>query len=240
MIKGLEFLSTLIGQKVNSETHAGHCVACLDPRARDGLCTGCRTDLPYNRWHCRQCALPLAIPSALMTCGECLAAPPPYSHTAAPWRYQFPVDAMITRYKYNGQRKFVRPLMAGLTDDLAQRHQDRPELLIPAPMHGRRRRVRGFNQAEDIAEHLSRHLDIPWNPRLIRRVRNVRPQRELGREERLANLQGVFTVTGHVSGRVAVVDDVITTGATVRALAQVLLDAGASDVQVWALARTPG
>lgn len=244
MIKGLELLSTLIGRKVNSEMRAGHCVACLDHRAINGLCDGCRADLPVNRWRCQRCALPLAIPSGTLTCGECMRTPPTFTRTLAPWRYQYPVDAMIGRYKYRGQRKFARPLVAGLGDYL-ENHlrtcpESVPELIIPAPMHRRRRRKRGFNQADDIAEALSRRLAIPWCARTVRRSRHARPQRDLGRAQRLANLQGVFTVTRPLPRRIAIVDDVITTGATVRSLTDALRDAGAEDVQVWALARTPG
>ncbi|MEX2476492.1 ComF family protein [Marinobacter sp.] len=244
MIKGLTLLSTLVRQKVNSAKTSGHCVACLDSHAINGLCAGCREDLPVNRWHCRACALPLAIPSLDLMCGECIRTAPPFSRTVAPWRYQYPVDAMIGRYKYRGQRKFARPLLADLSELLDQylsAHPERkPELIIPAPMHAKRRRQRGFNQADEIAEALSRRLNIPWCARSVQRSRHARPQRELSREERLANLAGAFTIAGTVPRRVAIVDDVITTGATVRALTETLLDAGVRDVQVWALARTPG
>ncbi|MGM0766925.1 MAG: ComF family protein [Pseudomonadota bacterium] len=244
MIKGLELLSTLMQRKVNSARRAGHCVACLDRRAINGLCHGCHDDLPVNRWHCRRCALPLAIPASALTCGECIRTPPPFTFTLAPWRYQYPVDAMIGRYKYRGQRKFARPLIAGLAEHL-DRHlcthpEQTPELIIPAPMHRKRRRQRGFNQADEVAEALSQRLSIPWSARCVTRSRAARPQRELGRADRLANLQGVFRVTDTLPRRVAIVDDVITSGATVRALAEALVAAGAADVQVWALARTPG
>ncbi|MBS8240643.1 ComF family protein [Marinobacter lipolyticus] len=244
MIKGLDLLSTLMQRKVNRARTAGHCVACLDRRAINGLCAGCQGDLPVNRWHCQRCALPLAIPSPDLTCGECLHITPPFCRTLAPWRYQYPVDAMIGRYKYRGQRKFVRPLVAGLATYLEQHlganPLHTPQLIIPAPMHPKRRRRRGFNQADEIAEVLSRQLSIPWSARCVTRSRQARPQRELGREERLANLRGVFTVTQELPPRVAIVDDVVTTGATVRTLAEALQAAGVEDIQVWALARTPG
>ena len=244
MIKGLRFLSTLIALKVNSEKTAGSCVACLDYRAINGLCKGCHGDLPVNRWHCQRCALPLAFQSDTYTCGECLSTPPPFSQTIAPWRYQYPVDGMISRYKYNGQRQYARPLMAGLSEHLSRHLQTRPELrpdlIVPAPMHRKRRRQRGFNQAEDIAEQLSLALNVPWSATRIRRLRHARPQRELGREARLHNLLGMFEVYGAVPARIALVDDVVTTGATARMLTTALIDAGAEDVQIWALARTPG
>ena len=242
MINGLNPLSTFAGKMVNNEARAGRCVTCLSPRASHGLCRDCRADLPRNRWHCATCALPMAFPSPGMCCGECQSSPPPFSRALIPWRYQFPVDGMIGRYKYHGHRKFARPLLNDFGEFLKQElaPANRPDTLIPAPMHWLRRWQRGFNQAQDIAEYLGAHLDIPVAARSVRRNRRVKAQRSLGRAGRLTNLDGVFEVCGQIPHRVAIVDDVVTTGATVRALARVLADAGACEIQVWALARTPG
>jgi ComF family protein len=244
MIKGLNWLSTFMEKKVNSVMHGGLCVACLSSNAFNGLCQPCRDELPVNRWHCRCCALPLAFPSSELLCGDCLKHPPPFDKSFVPWRYQYPLDGMIGRYKYNGQRKFGRPLMSDFADSLKKALQDgsitKPGALVPSPMDERRRRQRGFNQAQDIAETIGSQLNIPVATGLVRRVRQVRAQRELNRQARLANLRGVFEVTSVVPERVAIVDDVVTTGATVRVLASVLREAGAREIQVWALARTPG
>ena len=241
MIKGLESLSTFLARKVNS---AGSCVACLNPNARYGLCAPCKADLPSNRRHCRQCALPLAFSSDQMLCGECIKDPPPFSRVVAPFHYRFPVDRMLQRYKDSEQRAFAKPLLYQLSDTLTETLDAepswRPDLLIPAPMHPARRRSRGFNQASDIAEHLSHQLGIPWSATLVVKRSKTRAQRSLDRQARLANLSGVFEVTGAPPNRIALVDDVVTTGATVRQLSSVLKQAGAGDVQVWALARTPG
>jgi ComF family protein len=241
MIKRLNALSTLLALKVNSK---GSCVACLDPEGSFGLCEKCRKELPWNRWQCWQCALPLAFPSDQMTCGECLTDPPPFTRVIAPWHYRFPVDRMIHRYKDSGQRAYAKPLLKGLEqhlfDVLAQSPEYRPDLLIPTPMHPPRRRARGFNQASDIAEHLSRRLDLPWSPDVSIRSRKTRTQRGLDRHTRLTNLAGIFKIVETPPARVAIVDDVVTTGATVRLFAQALKQAGALEVQVWALARTPG
>lgn len=219
-------------------------MACLNPAASFGLCTDCRQGLPWNRWQCRQCALPLAFVSAQMTCGECLQDPPPFTRVIAPWHYRFPVDRMIHRYKGSGQRAFAKPLLNGLAQHLAATlaaHPHwQPDLLIPSPMHPARRRARGFNQASDIAEHLSQALALPWSAGLVARTRRAPSQRGLDRHARLTNLAGVFQVVETPPARVAIIDDVVTTGATVRLLAEALKTAGAREVQVWALARTPG
>ncbi|MBU2954560.1 ComF family protein [Marinobacter sp. F3R08] len=244
MIKGLNRLSTFMEKKVNSIKCGGLCVACLSPNAFNGLCQPCRDDLPVNRWSCRCCALPLAFASSELICGECLKHPPAFSSSFIPWRYQYPLDGMISRYKYNGQRKFGRPLIADFTNLLENALHDGtvavPEVLVPAPMDPLRRWQRGFNQAQDIAETIGGDLNIPVATGLARRVRRVRSQRTLNREARLLNLRGVFEVTSAVPERVAIVDDVVTTGATARVLASALREAGAREIQVWALARTPG
>lgn len=259
MIKGLRSLSTLLTPKVNSKewihtslqaaqrllpSGGGQCVACLAPDAHFGLCTPCRQDLPANRWHCRCCALPLAFAGDETLCGQCLQDPPPFSRVIAPWRYRFPVDGMIQRYKFNGQRAFARPLISDFTDQvmsiLENAPEQRPDLLVASPMHPARRRKRGFNQAADIAEQISRRSGIPWSADLVTRTRRTLPQRGLNRAQRLANLRGIYRVSRKPPLRVAIVDDVMTTGATARSLAEALIDAGAKDVQVWTLARTPG
>lgn len=240
MIKRLNPLSTLIELKVNRDKAAGLCVACLSPDALDGLCMPCRNDLPVNRWYCSQCALPLPFSAGDTVCGECMMSPPPFSRSLIPFRYQFPVDGMISRYKYNRQHRFARPLIAGLSQHLKQADPALPDALIPVPAHPQRRRKRGFNQAQDIAEHIGRALGIPVAAGIVKRKHTTRSQRELNREQRLTNLQGVFEVRAQVPERIAIIDDVVTTGATVRALSSSLVNAGARDIQIWALARTPG
>ncbi|UDL06568.1 ComF family protein [Marinobacter sp. CA1] len=243
MIKGLRALSTHFPPLVNRVLDAGNlCVACLAP-APTGLCQACFDALPVNRTPCRCCALPLpASTPAAALCGDCQARPPHFRHTIAPWLYGFPVDQLISGYKYRRQPSLGHPLVQAW---LAQFRVslmpsgELPQLLIPTPMRPWRQRRRGFNQAEDIAEQLGRHLDLPWSASTVRRVGPQQPQAGLQRRQRLRNLGTAFQVLGPVPDRVAIVDDVMTTGATARAMARALSRAGASDIQVWALARTP-
>lgn len=260
MIKTLTALSTGLSNLVNQFTGATGqpqtppaatpwlpdlCVTCLAPHAVQGLCLGCRRDLPVNATACFRCGLPLtlAAPGPGLICGECLEQPPAFERAFIPWCYQFPLDRMISRYKYQGQRQFARPLLADfasqvqamLTDEPARR----PHLLVAAPMHRKRQRKRGFNQAADIAEAVSLATGIPWTDRLLRRTRATRSQSGLDRRQRLSNLRGVFEVGGRIPGHVALVDDVVTTGATARILASLLRRHGAHTVEIWALARTP-
>ncbi len=245
MIKRLLSLSTHLQQKVNSDNRiTSQCVACLASVRGYGLCRECLADLPRNSHACRQCALPLAdLPLRPAYCGQCLADPPPFDRVVAPWRYQFPVNRLISQYKYRQQRTFGRPLIQALADtlsgELSTHPELTPELLIPSPMHAAKQRRRQFNQAEDITEQISRTLAIPWTVTMVTRRRPGTAQSGLDRRQRLVNLRNAFTVTGPVPAHVAIVDDVVTTGATARALAKTLRQAGAERVQVWALARTP-
>lgn len=221
------------------------CVTCLAPQARIGLCEGCRHDLPVNDRCCARCGLPLLLsrPGQGHTCGECLKSLPGYDRAFIPWRYEFPVDRMISRYKYQGQRHYARPLlndMATRVNQLLDQDPDRrPDLLVAAPMHRKRQRKRGFNQAAEIAEVISQRTGVPWSDHLLQRTRPTRPQSGLDRRQRLSNLRGLFEVRGTVPRHVALVDDVVTTGATAGTLAALLRRHGAKTIEVWALARTP-
>jgi ComF family protein len=114
-----------------------------------------------------------------------------------------------------------------------------PDFIVPVPLHTRRLLKRGFNQAAEIARWVSQTMNIPRNFRLVRRVRNTPGQAGLSRRARLQNMHGAFSLAAPVAGaRVALLDDVITTTATVAALANLLKQGGAREVQVWAPART--
>lgn len=239
----LHKLSTITRLLVNSVAGGEPCANCLAAGATDGLCRGCRADLPRNHHACFRCALPLPESAGGLLCGECQKHPPPFTRARIPWRYEFPVDRMISRYKYRGQRKYGRPLLAGLAshleEALATEPWLRPRALIPVPMHPARRRQRGFNQAQDLAEYLGQALDIPVLSGVVRRTRETRTQRGLDRSGRLRNLAGAFVVEAVPPPSVALVDDVVTTGATARVLGAQLLAAGVEHLELWALARTP-
>ena len=224
------------------------CLLCLAP-GEPLLCSECEWDLPYlaryaNR--CRQCALPLA--SDPDYCGDCLRDPPDFDVCRAAFTYEYPLDGLIHRFKYRRQLSAGRALGDMLAQHLLVERETVPndvwpEWLIPVPMHWSRRLVRGFNQAELLATDLGKALNLPVLP-LCRRQRRTRAQQGLSRRARQKNLQAAFRLTarGHQClphRRVALVDDVVTTGQTARILAGLLKRAGAASVDIWALARTP-
>ncbi|MDN3221800.1 ComF family protein [Pseudomonas nunensis] len=220
------------------------CLLCSEP-ADDitPICTACETELPWLGDHCQTCALPL--PASGLTCGQCLQQPPAFERVAAPWTYGFPVDTLITRFKHNAKWPFGRLLGELLAQFLQHRFDEdleRPDLLIPVPLATRRLRQRGFNQAAMLARWLSEYLDIPCDETLLLRIQDTSAQQELKAEARRRNLRNAFALApgASVTGRhLALIDDVLTTGATAQTLARLLIDAGAARVDVYCLARTP-
>jgi len=168
-----------------------------------------------------------------------------FARVEAPWRYAFPVDALITRFKHQGAWPLGRLLGELLAEHLRHAHLEglpRPDLLLPVPLAGPRLRQRGFNQAALLARWLGAALHIPVHDDLLQRPRDTTAQQQLDAAARRRNLRSAFALADPraVAGRhLALVDDVLTTGATAEALASLLRKAGATRVDVYCLARTP-
>ncbi len=228
------------------------CLACGEavdePRQSLGLCSACRRRL--ERWPldgCGRCGRPIegAHPVDDYLCGDCRRRPPPYARSFSAWSYQPPLDAVVAglkfrRLEYLGAQlgravaALLRPQLAGC------------ELVVPVPLHWRRFLGRGYNQAAVIARPVAAELGLPLAG-VLRRRRAVPPQSRLSRAERRRNLRGVFAVrragirraAACAGRRVLLVDDVETTGATLRAAAACLRQAGAKSVVALTVARTP-
>ena len=163
----------------------------------------------------------------------------------APWTYSFPVDSLITRFKHGAKWPYGRLLAELLAQCLQHRFDEtleRPDVLVPVPLATKRLRQRGFNQASMLARWLSTSLDIPCEEQLLKRVQDTSAQQDLKADARKKNLRNAFALTpgAPIKGRhLALVDDVLTTGATAQALAHLLMEAGAVRVDVYCLARTP-
>lgn len=214
------------------------CLLCHGRAERAGLCDSCTEELPTLGQACRRCALPL--PPAAETCPQCLQRPPAFACARAAWHYAFPVAQLLQRFKYQGDLAAGRTLAQLAAGQLTPPGDDRPQLLLPVPLHWRRYWQRGFNQAQLLAAEFGRKWALPVHPGLLRKHSASNPQQQLGRAQRLRNLQDSFYLRRPLSGlHVGLVDDVITTGATLEAAARTLLDAGASRVSAFALARTP-
>lgn len=199
-----------------------------------------RFALPADR--CQRCAV--RVPAGTTVCGDCLRDPPPFFAAFAAVDYGHPWDRLLSDFKFNAALDLAGTLGRLLAESITAADADRPDLLLPVPLSAQRLRERGYNQSWELARRCARHLDCRTDTALLRRVKDTPHQLSLPRGQRLANVQGAFDVDPRrgstlLGRRVALVDDVMTTQATARELAQVLLAAGTRDVQVWVVARTP-
>ncbi len=217
------------------------CLVCgEDGSERQDLCAACRLALPFNRSACRRCALPL--PHAGL-CGQCQRAPPLLDAVHAAFFYAPPLDRLLPRFKFHRDLPAGR-LLAGFMIE-AFSGLPTPQALIPIPLHRARLRQRGYDQARELARPLARALDIPLlGSGLIRRQATA-PQSELDAAARRRNLRDAFVPGRMLAGtdtlplHVVLVDDVMTTGATLEAAARVLRRVGVSRVDAWVCARVP-
>ena len=216
------------------------CLLCGAPGAggRD-LCEGCAHDFARNGIRCPRCALPLKTPAPL--CGECIEREPPFASAWVPFRYAHPLDLLEARFKFRGDLAAGRVLAGLLIERAGLEPPARPDLIVTVPLHVSRLRERGYNQAFELARPLGRALGIPIERELLQRVRATPAQTALDAASRRRNLRRAFAVNAKapLPPHVALFDDVMTTGATLRECARTLRSAGVARVDVWALARAP-
>ena len=200
------------------------------------LCRDCAAELPRNRSCCARCALPLAESAAL--CGQCQRRPPPWDAAFVPFRYAWPLDRLESRFKFGGDLAAGRVLSTLWAQQLDGAS---PAAIVPVPLHRARLRQRGYNQSLELARPLAKALGVPLQPGWLRRLRATTAQTELGALARRRNLRGAFAAKSGVAwpGRVILLDDVMTTGATLTECSRVLRRAGVQHIDVWALARAP-
>jgi ComF family protein len=206
------------------------------------VCETCVDRYATPEPRCTRCAL--QVPEGVAVCGECLLVPPAFDVAVTGVHYGHPWSGLITRFKFHGSLELAHVLADPLHDALRRSARPRPELLLPVPLSRERLRERGYNQAWEIARRLGRRLNVPTDAHTLLRLQDRPHQLDLPPEERAANVRGVFAVEPlrrhELAGRrIAVVDDVMTTGATLGEIARVLKQAGAATVEAWALARTP-
>ena len=225
----------------------GICSLCLrrSHRAID-LCPDCEAAFETNDLTCPVCAGPAPAGDASLAaiCGACLVDPPPWTLTLAPFTYSPPLRRVIEGLKSGNGLREARVLGNLLIPAIQSRYANDalPKALIPLPLARTRQRRRGFNQAELLAKVIAGGLGLPRIGGRLVRVRNDPPQRTLPRSARLRNVRGAFAV--RTRGRhkslprcVALIDDVSTTGATVRAAAEALRRAGVEEIHVWVAAK---
>jgi len=224
----------------------GVCVVCRDWDA-DGLCEACLQRFAARQPRCAGCARVTAVD--LARCGQCLALASAFERCITGADYVAPWDRLITAFKFH-QRVELAATLASVIERAvraawcADRVPRRPALLLPVPLSRERLRERGYNQAWELTRRLSRRLRIAAAPAALQRGRDTAHQIGMTRREREQNLRDAFWVAprdrpGLQQQHVALIDDVLTTGATAHAAALALARAGAASVEVWVVARTP-
>jgi len=222
------------------------CLLCGQACPHRLVCPPCEGDLPRNLESCYQCGLPGNWGTGQI-CADCLLHPPHWNHAIAALVYEYPVDHLVRRFKFHKDLACGRLLAEELASAVKTRmaatlpeHTDqKPDLLVPVPLHFLRRWKRAYNQAELIALELQRQCRIPLNCKLLQRVHPTTAQSGLDRKARLRNLRDAFRCRPLMGAHVALIDDVLTTGATLQECSWVLKQAGARKVSVWVAARVP-
>lgn len=228
-----------LGQRLGDLLFGGSCFLCRGA-ASALLCGPCDASLPpLAGGRCPRCAL--ASPAGA-TCGRCLAEAPPYDGTLAALEYRFPCDALVTALKFDG----ALALAPYLGERLCARVQEaaggagRPDCIVPVPLSPRRLAERGFNPAAEIARRVAAGTGIRVALDACLRPRDAPAQAGLALRERRANVRGAFEAPRLLAGaRIAVVDDVMTSGSTLAEVARALKRSGAAEVVNWVVARTP-
>lgn len=216
------------------------CLACGESGGDSlDLCDACHAALPRQQAACRRCALPLA-PGEAGDCGACLRRPPPLQEVHAAFAYQAPLDRLVPRFKFHQDLAAGRLLSQLMAEAFAGLPP--PGALVPVPLHRSRLRSRGYDQALELARPLAQALGIPLGDRLLLRVRPTAPQSTRDAAGRRRNVRAAFAVAPAAApppGHVVLVDDVMTTGATLHAAALALRRAGVARVDAWVCARVP-
>lgn len=212
------------------------CLLCTAASADAMLCADCQRAMPSMPPGCPRCGI--ASPAGA-ACAACVVAAPPFSRTVAAWHYVFPADRLLQSFKYGAALALADTFASALGDVLVAHGPPAVDIVVAVPLSRARQRARGFNHAQEIARRLARRMGLPLrNP--LQRIRDTPPQAGLARDARLRNVRGAYECTTPLPGlRIALVDDVMTTGATLGAAAAATLDAGAARVEAWVVARTP-
>ena len=219
----------------------GQCAVCRSWDTQP-VCADCVSRFAPVVPRCRRCGLRLA--AAAPMCGACLADPPPFDACVVGCDYAFPWDRLIADFKFHARLELAAPLTQRLRAAIEQAAQPLPQWVLPVPLAPQRLAERGYNQAWELARRLARSLGCRADAQLLDRPLGGAHQAELGLAQRQKNLKGAFVPhprrqVSLQGSHVAVVDDVMTSGATLREAAAALRRGGAARVDAWVLARTP-
>ena len=210
--------------------------------AAHGLCSFCYKQIKTFHY-CGCCGTKL--PEDRQRCGICLLTPPLWQKIVFVSAFEDPLQSLIYRFKFQQDywldRSLARLLLLAVKEARRTHQLSLPELLIPVPLHHRRQWQRGYNQSSLLAQYLSRWLNIPYLENAVIRQRATSTQRGKNSRQREQNMQQAFALKQRLPAqikRIALIDDVITTGATMEAICRCLMQQELAEIQVWALCRT--
>lgn len=220
------------------------CIGCNAPSdSSSDLCSACRALLPPLENACICCAEPLSASPQNLLCAKCLTRPPAFDRVHALWRYEGVIPHFIGQLKFHRRLAIAHVFGKQLASTVQTYYQTAatiPDAILPVPLHKARLRIRGFNQALELARPVAKILNRPLLTNHCIRIRNTAEQAQLSLPEREKNLKNSFIVTNPLRfQRLIVIDDVVTTTHTVNALSAVLKKQGITQVDVWCCARTP-
>jgi ComF family protein len=238
-------------QFIKSQFLPGECFLCK--KSADislSLCQSCISDLAENSCCCSLCANPLnssveyLLDDSPLLCGKCQKHKSSFDQVFSPFLYQEDMVKLIYQFKYGGKLYMGKTLAELFLQQVLQKYKlnnniSFPELIVPVPLHLKRLKHRGFNQANEVAQYLSKKMSIKLDNTLVERIKLTHTQRGLNLKQRKANLKDAFAKTdkNFTQKHVVLVDDVMTTGNTVNEVAKLLKQAGAKQVDVWTIAR---
>lgn len=220
------------------------CFLCKFPSDRpQDLCSACLKSLPILPQSCPRCAKTLWNPKLSITiCKTCRKKPPPFEALYALFSYESPITKLIMELKFHDRlvnAQILGELMAEAIQEQWYHKSPLPDCILPVPLHPKRLRERGYNQALEIARPIAKALKLPIETQLCVRIKHTLAQAQLSRRKRRKNIKNAFAVHGQINNRhIAVLDDVITTGQTLNAICTTLRKAGARQIDVWCCART--
>lgn len=221
----------------------GYCWLCHLPLAlpASGICSICQRQLPALPSLCRRCGLPAA--QQTMECGRCILQPPPWNTLVCASDYVPPLSRLLHKFKFSGHTALSVMLARLILLSWLEQRRDyglrKPDILLCSPLYKQRLWQRGFNQSALLAQPLSRWLSCEYAPFALRRVRKTALQHQLTVQQRKRNLRHAFSVEQDLNGlHVALIDDVVTSGSTVREISRLLTRSAVASIQVWCLCRT--
>jgi len=210
------------------------------PHGDKAICLPCLEALPRISDPCMNCGFPIT-DSNTKICGQCLQSPPPFERLIPCFAYQPPIDKFITAIKFNQKLNIAQLLGQCLLDYLQPRLNEKPQAIIPVPLHVKRLKQRGFNQALEIARPIAKALDIPLRNHIIKRIQPTAPQTLVEANARHKNVKNAFAIDEAPNLKhVAIIDDVVTTANTVSEISRVLKKNGVEKIEIWCCARALG